>query len=218
MQKFKNLKGYFFIFFFSIFFIINFISPVNLNAQNLVSNRTNFYFINEDGKEVQWQNEFKGKWNIFWFFDDYCPFSVKAAPEFHLFLDYINYYYPDYINVVFVEALNRKWDSINYFRDKLGFQDYNFYLSPDMATNEYLNVDRTPTMIIMDPYGNIVDKVAGKVPAIVYARHLDLILGRYFKIKGIYDYGNPDDIINESSNKLLQKFKTAVNSMEGQGF
>ena len=87
-----------------------------------------------------------------------------------------------------------------------------------MATDEYLNVDRTPTMIIMDPYGNIVDKIAGKVPAIVYIKHLDLILGRYFKIKGIYDYGNPDNIINETNDQLLKKLKTAVDAMEGTNF
>ena len=196
----------FLLLFFSLFF------GTVLKAENLVEHRTDFSFINENGNKVTWENTFKNKWNIFIFFDTYCPFSVNSAPALHRFFDYVNYYYSGYINIVFVEALKRRWNTINYFKDKLGFQNYSFYMVPNRSTDDYLNVDRTPTLIIMDPYGNIVDKVAGKSLAVVYAKHLDLILGRYFSIKGIYDYGDPLKIINETNTELINKLKVAIQS------
>lgn len=177
-------------------------------AQDLVTNRTNFWFWNEDGEKIGWEH-FKGKFTLFWFYDDYCPFTIRSMPELMKVLAYINYYYSDYVNFVFVEALNRPWQDIDYFRNKFHLEDYEFFKSPGMNTNNYLNVDRTPTLIIMDPYGNIVDKVTGKTIAIIYIRHLDIILGRYFQANDITDY-DPKELINEDAETIFNKLKEAL--------
>jgi len=201
---------------------------------DVVSNRTNFSFYappNEQltflnmylngaeqkvykPKVVYWKdlNPKKNKFLFMYFFDIYCPPTVKNIPTLHQVLAYINYYYPNIVKPILVEALKRNWAIVKDFIYKTGLRGIPYYMSPNMNINEYLNVKSTPTVIIMDPNGNIVDKIHGNKLPIVYITHLDYIIGQYMLAHGIRTINGLDvnELIQLNPNSILKRYKEAL--------
>ena len=216
--------------FFLLFIVINF----SFGLENITYHRTNFSFLappQEDAefldiyldsskrslfskKRIYWDdlNPNKNKFLFMYFMDIYCPFTVKNIPQLQQVLAYIRYYYPNLVKPVLIEALPRNWLLIKNFVHKAGLSGIPYYMSPDMNINEYLHVESTPTVLIMDPEGNIVDKIEGNKLAPIYITHLDYIIGHYLLANGITDLNGLDvrDLASINPEKTLERIRDAL--------
>ena len=167
----------------------------------------------DTGKLTKMANLLKGHFTLLWFYDDRCPYTIKSIPELKKFLAYLQDQYGDEVQFIFVEALHRYPQEIYAFEQHFGFNNYKFYMSPSMKMNRYMNVDSTPTLIVLDPFLNIVDKIEEQTIAPVYIRHIDYIMGKYYEAMG-YDESVWKPLVDESATDVLNKVRKYDPNME----
>jgi len=194
--------------------VFNFVNAEQQIGASLTADRNQLHLYDMDSGELTAMAPLlKGHFTLLWFYDDRCPYTIKSIPELKKFLAYLQDQYGDEIQFIFVEALRRYPQEIQAFVDHFGFQGYKFYMAPSMKTNTYMNVDSTPTLIVLDPFLNIVDKVEKQTIAPLYIRHIDYIMGQYYKAMG-YDEDTWGPLINESATDVLNKVKQYDPNME----
>jgi len=163
------------------FLLIALLSFTYLNADStdVVSNKVNISLEADDGSIIT-SNDLKGRFTLLWFYDMHCPFCINSMGELKKSINYIENQYDDQFNIIFVSVNPRNFDNLEMFLDSYNL--YNEVVSTRIIKKymiNYMNVNSTPTLIILDPYLTIVDKIENQVNSNIYKRHIDYIMKKF---------------------------------------
>lgn len=159
---------------FSIMFIMT-----TLNANNVVANKKDIYFVGKD--TIYNKDNLKGSFTFIWFFDVNCPHCRNSMEELKKVIYHISDEYSDEMNQLFISVTQQNFSMLEDYFNHYDMEDLNIGYVDDFDMNKYMNVTSTPTLIVLDPYLNIVDKIEGETNAKIYNRHIDYIMNKYKK-------------------------------------
>jgi protein-disulfide isomerase len=147
---------------------------------NVVSNKLGIKLQSEKG--IITSEDLKGKFSFIWYYDVNCPHCQNSMKPIKEVIDYITNNYADDFNIIFASVVPRDFNSLNNFlEDNNVLYDVISTRVPTADQNDYMNVEATPTLIIIDPYMTIVDKIEGVVVPGIYTRHLDYIVDKFYQ-------------------------------------
>jgi len=80
-----------------------------------------------------------------------------------------------------VSVIPRNFSVLNNYLEKHGLlNEVTSGRIGNQYMNKYMNVEATPTMILLDPSVSIVDKIEDATIAPLYARHINFIMQKYY--------------------------------------
>lgn len=151
----------------------------NILSADVVSNKRKFMF-KVQGQTVS-AEQLRGHFTLLWFFDTHCPHCKTSLPALKEVLTYVNKKYYEELNVILMSVAPLKDEHREIYFSNIENEGILKGYVADFDMNTYMNVKSTPTMILLDPYLNIVDKIENAVNPVLYKRHIDLIMLRYKK-------------------------------------
>ena len=170
------LKKMLFIVFMTIF------SFNSLNA-DLVSNKVNFsavYGFDDEGKKVYITNkDLEGYFTFIWYFDVKCYYCKESLPKVKDVVEWIDKNYRDEIKIMFTSVKPQEFNELREYLGQVGLEDRVISYVETWEDLEYMNVASTPTLIVLDPYMNIVDKIENGTNPTNYKRHIRYILTKW---------------------------------------
>lgn len=154
--------------------------PKAISSGSGVINKMNIRLETENGRINS--EDMKGKFTFLWFYDTNCPHCISSMVPMKEVLEHISNNYQDDMNVVFVSVVPRDFESLTQYLEDTGIGETVISARvADNKMNSYMNVEATPTLIIVDPYLSIVDKIEGIVLPGIYTRHLDQIMKKFYE-------------------------------------
>ncbi len=163
-------------------FSLMLLSFSTLNA-DLVSNKTRFkavFSIDENGKQTYInKNDLEGSFTFVWFFDLSCHYCKESLPKVKDVVEWVDEHYRDDIKIMFTSVRPQDFSKLREYLGQVGLEDRVISYVETWEDLEYMNVNSTPTLIILDPYMNIVDKIENGTNPTTYKRHIRYILTKY---------------------------------------
>lgn len=163
-------------------FSLMLLSFSTLNA-DVVSNKTGFkavFGVDNNGKQTYINNkDLEGSFTFIWFFDLKCHFCKESLPKVKDVTEWVDEHYRDDIKVMFTSVRPQKFNDLKEYLGQVGLEDKVISYVETWEDLEYMNVNSTPTLIILDPYMNIVDKIENGTNPTTYKRHIRYILTKW---------------------------------------
>jgi cytochrome oxidase Cu insertion factor (SCO1/SenC/PrrC family) len=155
-------------------------APTPKKVSSGVINKMNIRLDTENGRITS--QDMEGKFTFLWFYDTNCPHCISSMSAMNEVVNHVTDNYSDDINIVFVSVAPRDFQSLYHYLDQYGFAESVISAKVgDYKMNEYMNVEATPTFIMVDPYLSIVDKIEGIVLPGIYTRHIDQIMKKFYE-------------------------------------
>lgn len=158
------------------------LSFTSLNA-DVVSNKTNFravFSVDENGKQTYVnKKDLEGSFTFIWYFDLKCHYCKESLPKVKDVVEWIDKNYKEDIKIMFTSVRPQEFSQLKEYLGQVGLDDRVITYVETWEDLEYMNVNSTPTLIVLDPYMNIVDKIENGTNPTTYKRHIRYILTKW---------------------------------------